>query len=198
MDNIRKGQLDRMWERMGRKVERVVRHAWQEGRDVGILLREHMAQHDEDDGDCATNVVRNLKFDDAAGDDGGMLPFNTLIEALERDDCPGTVGDGRYLRIKYCLTVDSGSAAFVMPEDWIPGVEKTPSSGSQKGQKLIGAAGKTAPNTGQTNTEFATNGGQYRRCTFQCSKVSKILACVAGRKCDTAKPSDAESLSTKT
>ena len=46
--------------------------------------------------------------------------------------------------------------------------------------RFVGATGKTALNIGQKGVEFKTNAGQDRRCTFQCSDVNKILACVAG------------------
>lgn len=61
-----------------------------------------------------------------------------------------------------------------------PGVELKPSEGSKRGQRFVGATGKTAPNVGQRRVEFSIAQGQDRACTFQCSDVNNMLACIAG------------------
>ena len=116
------------------------------------------------------NVVRNLitELDPIADDEG------------DRDDCPGTTGDGKYLKIRNGITIDSGAGAFVMPESWFPGVPTMPSKGSLAGQRFVGATGKKTANTGQKNLQFTIMSGQERRGTFQTSDVNTILASVGG------------------
>ena len=85
-----------------------------------------------------------------------------------------------YVKFKKGITMDRGSAAFVLPEAWLPGLALKLSKGSLAGQAFVGATGKTTPNKGQKKAEFYTDAGQQRGMVFQCADVNKPLACVAG------------------
>ena len=87
--------------------------------------------------------------------------------------------EGR-LRIKNGITMDSGSAAFVMPTRWLPMFELQQSKGSLAGQRYVGATGNVVPNEGEKHVEFVTGDGQDRALTFQCADLNKMLAGIAG------------------
>ena len=108
------------------------------------------------------------------------LPLDAIDGGEEDSAAPGTVGDGEWVNIRNGVTVDSGSAAFVLPVKWLPGIPMEKSKGSMAGQEFIGATGKVATNMGQKLVKFRTNLGQDRGMTFQCTDVNKALACVAG------------------
>ena len=60
-----------------------------------------------------------------------------------RKDCPGTQGDGKYLKVWHGITIGSGACAFVMPETWSPGTSREPLEGSQAGQQFVSVTGET-------------------------------------------------------
>ena len=116
-------------------------------------------------------------------DENRQAPMELLAIAgngEDREDCPGTTGDGTYLKVMNGMPLDSGSAAFVMPESWFPGVPAAPSLGSRSGQRFIGAIGTVKADTGQKRMEFRTAEGQDRRCTLQTADLTTMLERVAG------------------
>ena len=95
-------------------------------------------------------------------------------------DVPGTIGEGKWLKIKDGITIGSGSSAFVMPTQWLPGIPIEESPGSRRGQTFVGATGNAANNDGQRTLQFITNEGQGRSMKMQCSSVNKCLGSVGG------------------
>ena len=159
-------------------VEQIVRRAWEDGKEIEIWIREKIP-----DGSPGKSETEDTIQDLVRGDSGGSTQVELLALADDDNDkpeCPGVVGEGDWVRIRKGITIDSGAAAFVMPEAWSPGFEKEESICSKGGQQIIGATGTVTKNTGQRKIEFRTNEGQDRRGTFQCADVTKILACVAG------------------
>ena len=107
------------------------------------------------------------------------IPGEDDLEVLAFDEPEGDVAgdlDG-YVKIKHGITMDTGSAAFVMPTRWLPmfPLEK----GEKAGQRYVGATGKVVQNEGQKNVRFVTRDHEARELTFQCADVNKMLACVA-------------------
>ena len=121
------------------------------------------------------SLARTLFTDDDATE------LNAVADVKDgRMECPGLQGDDKYVKIKNGIAIDSGAAAMVMPEDWIPSVPKQPSPGSVRGQNFTGATWRTANHTGQKRLDFDTMSGQPRRATFQCADVTKTLGSVTG------------------
>ena len=163
------------------KIETVVRRVWEQVLEVEVWIRETVADDGQiqaqSDAEVVRDVVRSIDFREGEG----ILPLSFLVDDdAGRKDCLGTTGDGEWRRVRKWITLDLGSAAFVMPEKWLPRFEKRPSAGSAKGQKFAGATAKVAPNIGEKTIEFRTSGGHDRRGTVQPSDVNEILACVAG------------------
>ena len=93
------------------------------------------------------DVIRSVDFRRADGNDDEMVDIMPLVGSHEdRDDCPATSRDGKYSKVRHGISIDSGSAAFVMPESGLPGSPKQPSEGSTIGQKFIGATGEITEN----------------------------------------------------
>ena len=90
------------------------------------------------------------------------------------------MGEGKWLKVRNGVTLDSGCSVFVIPSDWLKWFILEPSEGLQRGQKFIAATGKGIKNKGQRTVRFTTEDGKRRRMTFQVAKVNKILASVAG------------------
>ena len=131
--------------------------------------------------EVATRRVVDLNsiFDDDGFD--SLSPFGDLAVG----EIQGVVNEGRWLRIKNGITVDSGSSVFVMPSGWLQMFLLTESEGSKRGQCYQAAAknGKPILNEGQRTIRFSTmpnNNGEKRKMTCQVAAVNKILASVAG------------------
>ena len=77
------------------------------------------------------------------------------------------------------ITVDSGAAESVWPEDLLPEIETRPSTGSQTGVSYIAANGSRMPNLGEKKVHFKTKDGLNSSITFQVTKVKKPLAAVS-------------------
>ena len=106
------------------------------------------------------------------------------VELLNFDD-PDQDGievehHGSYVRIKNGITMDTGSAAFVMPTHWLPMFKLEPSEGAAKGQNCVGATGTVVKNEGQLTVKFLTKDKASRQMTFQCAPVNKMLASMSG------------------
>ena len=110
-----------------------------------------------------------------------LSPFGSIAV----DDIKGVVKQGKWLRIRNGMTMDSGSSVFVMPSDWLEMFELRESTGSKKGQTYVAAAkdGKPIVNEGEKTIKFYAKPSlkaQKRKLIFQVAKVNKILASVAG------------------
>ena len=77
------------------------------------------------------------------------------------------------------ITVDSGAAESVWPEDLLPEIETKPSKGSQSGVNYIAAGGQKMPNMGEKKVNFNTKDGLNSSITFQVTKVKKPLDAVS-------------------
>ena len=86
---------------------------------------------------------------------------------------------GGFLRIKNGITMDSGSAAFVMPTQWLPMFALEPSAGSTRGAKYVGATGNNVPNRGEADICFWTPDGQQRLTTFQNASVGMPILSIS-------------------
>ena len=101
--------------------------------EIWIWQKIKSHEHDpaDEDVDMVKDVVRTIDFEmsiqavadlDAVADDLGDRPV-----------CLGAQGDGKWVKVRKGITIDSGSAAFVMLETWLPGFETQESPGSRKG-----------------------------------------------------------------
>ena len=100
--------------------------------------------------------------------------FHALSDKDEPNLCPVEKqnANGR-------ITVDSGAAESVWPEDLMPEVQTRPSVGSQTGVTYIAANGNKMPNLGEKKVHFKTKDGLNSSITFQVTKVKKPLAAVS-------------------
>ena len=91
------------------------------------------------------------------------------------------IGDGKWLRIRNGITMDSGSSVFVIPSGWLTMFPAEESEGSRKRQTYTAAAkdGKPIINEGQKTIKFITDEGQKKKMVCQIAKVNKILASIA-------------------
>jgi hypothetical protein len=128
---------------------------------------------------------RMFDFDalDSADDDGfyEICPFGDL----QVDKVEGVINEGRWLRVRNGITLDSGSSVFVMPTGWLEMFKLTESEVSRRGQTYQAAAkdGRPIVNEGQRTIRFSTKpgaDGEKRKMTCQVAAVNKILASVAG------------------
>ena len=77
---------------------------------------------------------------------------------MNAKDIKGVINEGRWLRIKNGMTMDSGASVFVMPSSWLDMFELRESVGSRKGQTYVAAAkdGKPIRNEGEKVFKFYT------------------------------------------
>ena len=110
-----------------------------------------------------------------------LSPFGSIAV----DDIKGVVKQGKWLRIRNGMTMDSGSSVFVMPSDWLEMFELRESTGSKKGQTYVAAAkdGKPIVHEGEKTINIYAKPSlkaQKRKLIFQVAKVNKMLASVEG------------------
>ena len=128
----------------------------------------------------------------AAGED--LEVFTRRIQAAEGDgkneisafggmpsDEPCLIGEGKWLRIKNGITMDSGSSVFVIPSGWLCMFPVEESEGSRRKQTYTAAAkdGKPIVNEGQKTIKFITDAGQKNKMVCQVARVNNILASIA-------------------
>ena len=77
------------------------------------------------------------------------------------------------------ITVDSGAAESVWPEDLLPEVMTRPSVGSRAGVNYVAANGQKMPNLGEKKIQFKTKDDLNSSTTFQVTQVKKPLAAVS-------------------
>jgi hypothetical protein len=128
--------------------------------------------------------VQELKkiFEDQFEGDGmnDMSSFGNFTV----DQIQGVIREGKWLRVKNGITMDSGSSVMVMPKDWLGMFPLRESEGSRRGQTYVAAAKDGAPilNEGERIVKFYTKPSmtaEKRKITIQVAKVHKILASVA-------------------
>ena len=123
------------------------------------------------------------KVFESAEDSGfdSMCPFGERTV----DSIKGLINEGKFLRVRNGITMDSGSSVFVMPVDWLEMFELKESEGQRNGQTYVAAAKDGLPikNEGERAVKFYTKpslDSSKRLITFQAAKVNKILASIAG------------------
>lgn len=114
-----------------------------------------------------------------------LNPFTTAKGPLNVNEVRGVIHEGKWLRLKNGMTMDSGASAFVMPSSWLDMFELRESPGSRRGQMYVAAAkdGKPIRNEGDKVIKFYTKPSRKAaRCnlTFQVAAVNNMLASVAG------------------
>ena len=129
------------------------------------------------------NLENEPEPDDAGLD--ALSPFETSKGKVEVDAIKGIIKEGKWLRIRNGMTMDSGASVFVMPSDWLDMFELRESVGSRRGQTYVAAAknGKPILNEGEKVVKFFTKPSlkaKRRKLIFQIAKVNKMLASVAG------------------
>ena len=77
------------------------------------------------------------------------------------------------------VTVDSGSADHVAPEEEFAATPLEESEGSKKGRRYIAANGQKVPNLGQRVVKMATDDGLPLQVCLQVTKVVKPLLSVS-------------------
>lgn len=157
---ISKQQAKRLRAIIGKLQEEML-GAWAAGQDLEVWLSNIQA-----DGDAG--YVQGMNEISVLGDHGGKEPC--------------LVGNGRWLRIKNGVTMDSGSSVFVIPSDWLKMFPMRESEGSRRKQEYTAAAkdSKTIVNEGEKTIEFVTNEGKKKKMVCQVANVNKILASIAG------------------
>ena len=80
---------------------------------------------------------------------------------------------------KVTVTVDSGSADHVAPEDEFNSSPLEESEGSKKGRRYIAANGQKVPNLGQRVVKMSTDDGLPLQVCWQVTKVVKPLLSVS-------------------
>ena len=114
-----------------------------------------------------------------------LSPFTTSKGPLSTNEVRGVINEGKWLRIKNGMTMDSGASVFVMPSSWLDMFELRESAGSRRGQLYVAAAkdGKPIRNEEEKVIKFYTKPSlkaARRKLTFQVAAVNKMLASVAG------------------
>ena len=132
-------------------------------------------------------IFESLDEQEESEEDGldGLSPFDTTKGPVNVKDIKGVINEGRWLRVKNGMTMDSGASVFVMPSSWLDMFELRESAGSRKGQTYVAAAkdGKPIRNEGEKVIKFYTKpskSASRRKLTFQVAAVNKMLASVAG------------------
>ena len=93
----------------------------------------------------------------------------------------GLIEEGKWMRVRDGIAMDSGCAAFGMPSDWLTMSVLEESEGSKAGQTYVAAAkdGKPIKNGGQRTIKLFSLEGERKQLTCQVAGVNKIPASVA-------------------
>ena len=105
------------------------------------------------------------------------LEVKNSFEALEENEKEICSVDDERKRGR--ITVDSGAAESVWPQDLLPEFETKPSHGSKNGITYVAANGSRMPNMGEKKVTFETTDGLNSSIMFQVTKVKKPLATVS-------------------
>lgn len=132
-------------------------------------------------------IFEDLDKEQASEDKGldNLNPFETMQGQIKVSEIKGVINEGKWLRVRNGMTMDSGASVFVMPSSWLDMFELRESVGSRKGQMYVAAAkgGKPIRNEGEKVIQFFTKPSKKaarRKLTFQVAAVNKMLASVAG------------------
>ena len=145
------------------------RDCWSKQRDESGGSRMDVGEVEEDIGGfeigCVDSYPPGLQITNR---------FQALVEEDEPNICPVEKHN-----FSGKITVDSGAAESVWPEDLMPEVQTKPSIGSQTGVTYIAANGNKMPNLGEKKVHFRTKDGLNSSILFQVTKVKKPLAAVS-------------------
>ena len=153
----------RQTKRLGRFLDNIRSEfiqAWLRGEDVEVWFR---------------GLEARLEYNPA---EDGLSCICRLGKPFKKGD--DTEGEGKWIKVRNGITLDSGCSVFVIPSDWLKWFVLEASEGSKRGQKFIAATGQGIKNEGQRTVKLSTDDGKRRRMTFQVAQVNKILASVAG------------------
>ena len=134
--NITQRQAKRL-KRVVSKLQDEMFEAWAKGEDVEVWVKNVQAEGDE-------------------AYIGGMNEIHALGDPVSQEPC--LVGNGRWLRVKNGVTMDSGCSVFVMPSNWLKMFPLRESEGSRRRQEYTAAAKYSEPivNEGQKTIYFVT------------------------------------------
>ena len=143
---------------------------------LGELETEFMKA--ADDGEDVEVIIKRIQLRIEEECDGmtSICPIGGSGEAFN-----GLIKEGKWMRVRNGITMDSGCSVFVMPSDWLTMFALEESAGSRSGQTYTAAAkgGKPILNEGQRTIKFFTQEGEKKKVTCQVAGVNKILASVA-------------------
>ena len=93
----------------------------------------------------------------------------------------GFIKEGKWMRVRDGITMDSSCAVPMMPSDWLTMLALAESEGSKACQTYVAAAkdGKPIKNKCQRTINFFTLEGERKRLTCQVAGVNKIIASLA-------------------
>ena len=94
-------------------------------------------------------------------------PIEFVIDEFDK-----TLGKGR-------ITIDSGAAESVMPENYLTEIPIVPSEGSRRGVRYVTANGSKMPNVGERKVHFKTIDGGMSSVVFQVTNAKKPLVSVS-------------------
>ena len=84
------------------------------------------------------------------------------------------------IRLRRCITVDSGAANNVMPRRMVRNKKKIRASpSSKKGVHYVAANGGRIPNEGEFDFEFSTQESHEESMIFQIAEVNKAIGSVS-------------------
>ena len=111
--------------------------------------------------------------------------MNSVCPFASNEKDEGLIGEGKWLRIRNGITMDSGCSVFVVPSGWLKMFAVRESEGQRSGQTFQAAAKGGAPikNEGEKEIKFVTINGAKRKMVCQIAKVNKMLASI-GQICD--------------
>lgn len=111
---------------MAEKISEVILRAWNDGQEIEVLLRAKVKNDDSQAVSGVHDVVRSLDYEERCHEERpvdmhvgagaeDVVPLLALGDSVgDSADCPCASGAGEWLRVRNGITVDSGSAAFVV------------------------------------------------------------------------------------
>ena len=102
-----------------------------------------------------------------------MCEAGSVVDIYAMDtEVMRTIGKGK-------ITVDSGAAESVIPQDMLSEVQMHQSAGSKAGVQYVAANGGKMPNLGEKKVFFRTKDGMESNVVFQVTHARKPLASVS-------------------
>ena len=115
--------------------------------------------------EAEANEMNMGKQETRLAEPAGQIEFD--INAVDAN-----LGKGR-------ITIDSGAAESVMPENYLTEIPIIPSEGSRRGVQYVTANGSKMPNIGERKVHFKTVDGGTSSVVFQVTHAKKPLASVS-------------------